>query len=72
MLPLMYQQYVKVDRRFETDELNSWVVTQLELFLMGPLSILTYMAYKRQWDQAVIYGRYRGHWVKNQQKMIAK
>lgn len=26
MLPLMYEQYKKVDRRFETDELNSWLV----------------------------------------------
>jgi hypothetical protein len=49
MLPLMYEQYKKVDRRFETDELNSWLVTQLELFVMGPLCLLTYIAYRRQW-----------------------
>eukprot|EP00668_Euglena_longa_P045746 GGOE01061426.1.p3 GENE.GGOE01061426.1~~GGOE01061426.1.p3 ORF type:complete len:227 (+),score=78.72 GGOE01061426.1:1097-1777(+) len=49
LLPLMYQNYVKVDRRFQTDELNSWVITQVELFLQGPFCILTYIAYQRQW-----------------------
>merc|ERR1711974_284681 len=43
MLDLLNRHYVLLDRRFLTDEITSWMITQLELFIMAPLSLLAYV-----------------------------
>ena len=46
-LPLMYENYCIVDKRFKTDEPNSWIITQIELFIMCPLCFFAYIAFWR-------------------------
>jgi len=43
-LPLLDKHYRKIDKRFDTDEAYSWVITQVELFIEAPLCFLTYRA----------------------------
>eukprot|EP00010_Vexillifera_abyssalis_P007788 CAMPEP_0201550304 /NCGR_PEP_ID=MMETSP0173_2-20130828/6683_1 /ASSEMBLY_ACC=CAM_ASM_000268 /TAXON_ID=218659 /ORGANISM="Vexillifera sp., Strain DIVA3 564/2" /LENGTH=148 /DNA_ID=CAMNT_0047960241 /DNA_START=310 /DNA_END=756 /DNA_ORIENTATION=+ len=43
-LDLMNEHYIILDKRFRDDEVNSWMITQLELFVMAPLCLLTYRA----------------------------
>lgn len=47
MLPLMEKNYAIVDQRFKTDEPNSWIITQIELFLMSPLCFLCYLSLRK-------------------------
>lgn len=41
-LPLLNKHYGLLDRRFLEDETTSWLITQIELFVMAPLCLLTY------------------------------
>ena len=43
-LELLNNHYINLDKRFAQDEAVSWLITQLELWLMAPLCILTYAA----------------------------
>lgn len=47
-LDLLNQHYCRLDRRFLEDESVSWMITQIELFIMAPLCMLTYRAIVRQ------------------------
>ena len=43
-LHLLNEHYCRLDKRFLEDEAVSWMITQIELFVMAPLCILTYRA----------------------------
>jgi len=43
-LHLLNVHYGRLDRRFLEDESVSWMITQIELFVMAPLCLLTYRA----------------------------
>eukprot|EP01096_Ripella_sp_DP13-Kostka_P006319 TRINITY_DN2265_c0_g1_i1.p1 TRINITY_DN2265_c0_g1~~TRINITY_DN2265_c0_g1_i1.p1 ORF type:complete len:257 (-),score=145.04 TRINITY_DN2265_c0_g1_i1:39-758(-) len=43
-LKLLDNHYTKLDQRFRDDETTSWLITQVELFIMAPLCLLTYRA----------------------------
>lgn len=46
LLPLLNKHYCILDKRFLTDEPNSFVITQIELFIMAPLCFLSYISFR--------------------------
>jgi hypothetical protein len=48
LLPLLDGHYRIIDKRFDTDEANSWIITQMELWILFPLCVYTYFAYVKK------------------------